>query len=120
MIAVTIAGQPLPKPRPRVTKRGTYTPPKYKLWETTVSLYTITWMSANRIDPLTGDVAVTLHFRRKGKRRADLDNLVKAVLDALNGVAYGDDDQVTRIVATVTYNAPEPGVGVTVSTGPIK
>lgn len=33
----------------------------------------------------------------------DLDNLVKFVLDALNGVAYGDDSQVATLTCAKTY-----------------
>jgi len=32
----------------------------------------------------------------RGKCRADIDNVLKGVLDALNGVAYTDDKQCTR------------------------
>jgi Holliday junction resolvase RusA-like endonuclease len=35
--------------------------------------------------------------------RPDIDNLEKAVLDALNGVAWKDDTQVARVVKEKTY-----------------
>lgn len=41
------------------------------------------------------------------KIRLDLDNSIKAAADAMNGVAYLDDSQITRIVAEVG----EPMVG---------
>lgn len=50
------------------------------------------------VQPISGPVAVFLDVYRP-RKRGDLDNLLKAVLDALNGVAYGDDEQVTRIEA---------------------
>lgn len=34
----------------------------------------------------------------KSKLRGDLDNYVKTVLDALNGVAWEDDSQVVKII----------------------
>jgi Holliday junction resolvase RusA-like endonuclease len=43
--------------------------------------------------------------------KPDLDNVVKAVLDALNGVVYLDDAQVVNLVATKRY-ATEPRVEV--------
>ena len=51
-----------------------------------------------RVQPMSGPVAVFLDVYRP-RKRGDLDNLLKAVLDALNGVAYGDDEQVVRIEA---------------------
>lgn len=43
--------------------------------------------------------------------RPDLDNVVKAILDAMNGVVYQDDAQVVNLVATKRY-ATEPRVEV--------
>lgn len=40
-------------------------------------------------------------------KKPDIDNIVKAILDALNGVAYQDDTQVMRITAVKTYAAIE-------------
>jgi Holliday junction resolvase RusA-like endonuclease len=36
--------------------------------------------------------------------KPDLDNVMKAVLDALNGVVYADDSQVINLVATKRYS----------------
>jgi Holliday junction resolvase RusA-like endonuclease len=38
--------------------------------------------------------------------RPDIDNIVKAVLDACNGVTFEDDAQVFRIMATKRYGDP--------------
>ena len=54
------------------------------------------------VTPITGPVAVFLDVYRP-RKRGDLDNLLKAVLDALNNVAYADDDQVQQI-HTVRYD----------------
>lgn len=50
------------------------------------------------VQPISGPVAVFLDVYRP-RKRGDLDNLLKAVLDACNGIAYQDDDQVTEIHA---------------------
>lgn len=110
----TINGQPIPKARPRVVTRNgrshTHTPGNTVAWEQTVG-----WSAlAQGVRCMEGDLAVVLHFRRKGKRRADLDNLVKAVTDGLNGIAYRDDTQIVALSATVVYNAKAPGVDVVI------
>lgn len=64
--------------------------------------------------PLTGRVSVELRFIRPA-RRGDLDNRLKVLLDALKGVAYLDDKQVTRILAEQVDGTPDTaGVTVTV------
>lgn len=48
--------------------------------------------------PLVGQVGFSVVFTRT-KRLADLDNLIKAVSDAANGIAWADDRQVRCIEA---------------------
>ena len=40
----------------------------------------------------------------KPTKKCDIDNIVKSVLDALNGVAYKDDKQVVCIYSTKKYS----------------
>lgn len=42
-------------------------------------------------------------------KRPDVDNIVKAVLDALNGVAYYDDSQIAEVMISKAY-AEQPKV----------
>lgn len=46
-------------------------------------------------------------------KKPDMDNIVKVVADALNGVAYHDDTQIALVVAKKAYSAVE-GLDVTV------
>lgn len=59
--------------------------------------------------PLIGDLEVSLFFILPDRRKRDLDNLLKAVFDALqyNGL-YKDDSKITKIVAEKVY--PDYGV----------
>lgn len=82
----------VPKKRPRVTSRGTYMPPGYKDWQQeTALLLRREWQD----QPLAGHVAVAVTIYSRTKPRGDLDNLLGAILDAANGVLWGDDRQVT-------------------------
>lgn len=46
-------------------------------------------------------------------KKPDIDNIIKVVLDALNGVAYKDDTQVIDVMATKRY-AEKAGLEVTI------
>ncbi|MGE9882105.1 RusA family crossover junction endodeoxyribonuclease [Blautia obeum] len=46
-------------------------------------------------------------------KKPDMDNIVKVVADALNGVAYHDDTQIALVVAKKAYSAVE-GLDITV------
>jgi crossover junction endodeoxyribonuclease RusA len=49
-------------------------------------------------------------------RRIDLDNAQKVALDALQGIAYHNDRQITHL--TIRLGAPVEGGGLTVHVGP--
>lgn len=53
----------------------------------------------------------------KPLKKPDLDNVIKIILDGLNGVAYEDDKQVVQITAYKVYETLEPEVIVEV--GPL-
>ena len=63
-----------------------------------------------------GPVLVSLAWHR-GRKAGDLDNRIKQVLDALRGVAYADDGQVSAIHA-YRYESPRnPYCVLTLSNG---
>lgn len=65
------------------------------------------------INPMTGPVCLSLQFYRP-MQRGDLDNRIKAVLDALNGVLYKDDKQVVELHAFLADDKHNPRVEVTI------
>jgi Holliday junction resolvase RusA-like endonuclease len=96
-----IPGDPVPKGRPRLVNGRVYTPPRTKEAEKAIWAYA----AAKKIKPLDGPIKVTIHFTLRphanGRpRKVDLDNLVKLVLDALNGKAWHDDSQIYEITAS--------------------
>jgi crossover junction endodeoxyribonuclease RusA len=50
--------------------------------------------------PFAGDVEVLVRFYFKTKRKRDLDNQNKLILDALTGIAYEDDNQISALHLT--------------------
>ena len=113
MIDLVIYGKPVGKGRPRFgrTKSGapvTYTPEKTKQYEQEISTTAQCAMFGKMM--MEGPVKVGIHafFHHKTKTgfhasRPDLDNVVKAVLDGLNGVVFKDDAAVAKISASKQY-----------------
>jgi Holliday junction resolvase RusA-like endonuclease len=55
-------------------------------------------LAAYGVTPLVGPLAVEVRVHPPDKRRRDIDNVQKALLDALqHGGAYADDSQIVRL-----------------------
>ena len=121
-IAFTVLGDPVPQPRPRVTTRGghghAYTPASHAIhgYRQSVALAA----KAAGCEPHDQAVSVVIdfvfarpksHLRSSGEPkpsapslpRPDVDNAAKAVLDSLNGIAWADDSQVSRLLVEKSY-----------------
>jgi crossover junction endodeoxyribonuclease RusA len=46
---------------------------------------------------LKGDIQVEIQVYLRGKRRMDIDNIAKSLLDGCNSICYDDDSQVTYL-----------------------
>jgi len=96
VVRFTVPGEPRSKQRPRVTSKGTFTPKETMEAERKVRDH---WRALNE-EPFQYHVLVELEFYNGNKRRRDLDNMAKLVLDALNGEAYDDDFRVVEMNLT--------------------
>ena len=65
------------------------------------------------VKPIMGPVAVFLDVYRP-RKRGDLDNIQKATLDALQGAAYRDDEQVQQLTAVRYDDKRAPRIEVSV------
>ena len=121
-----VKGDPVPKARARTVRKGgrtwSFTPKKAAAWEKTVKEEAVKHFD----QPLPGPIQVSMIFhmdRPKSRRKdiwvpttPDLDNLEKAILDALNGVAYEDDRYVVAKNAQKRYiRREEPRVCIRVT-----
>ena len=117
-IEILIRGIPVPKQSFRISGHGGYRDPRVTEWQRIVTLSAISWMNLNLghiHTPLFEqgtEVDVCLDFYLPDKRRVDLDNLSKAVLDALNGYLWADDRQIVRMVLTKIADVGSPAAGV--------
>ena len=134
IVTFTVDGAPVGKGRPKFSSRGSfvraYTPKKTSDYEATVRLAGKPAMGSQ--EPLETPVSLYLYVRApipasttkkvlqeisagrvKPIKKPDLDNVLKAVSDALNGVCYKDDSQIVNIHCTKVYSSV-PGVDVCV------
>ncbi len=116
------------KGRPRFARQGTfvktYTDAKTLTYEKSIQTYAKQAMGST--SPLIGAVAAYLHIgvpippsysktRQKAcieglerpTKKPDIDNIVKAVLDGMNGIVYLDDKQVVDLHLTKVYSETE-------------
>jgi Holliday junction resolvase RusA-like endonuclease len=68
-----------------------------------------------RAKPLSGDISVTIEFFFATKRRRDLDNQNKLVLDALSGIVYEDDAQIAELHLLRRHDTKRPRIEVSVT-----
>jgi Holliday junction resolvase RusA-like endonuclease len=120
-ITVIIQGEPVAKGRPRMTRRGfAYTPAATRKFEAHGRLAAqlamdgrppieapvriellvelpvpASWSERKRAAAVVGDVRPT--------SRPDIDNFLKAILDAINGIVVADDSQVVETHATKKF-----------------
>jgi Holliday junction resolvase RusA-like endonuclease len=137
-ITLTVPGVPVAQPRQRFTRGGiNYTPAQHpaNAWKAALAF---AWhnTSSSRLD---GPLALSVEFvmprttarpkkvpkvlwgsgRVPSPSRPDLDNLVKAVKDALNKLAYDDDGQVAVLYAVKSYAATNEQPHATITLRPL-
>jgi crossover junction endodeoxyribonuclease RusA len=66
-------------------------------------------------DPITEPVALSIRFYFATKRRRDLDNQNKLVLDALTGIVYEDDSQIDELHLYRRYDKQNPRIEIVLS-----
>jgi Holliday junction resolvase RusA-like endonuclease len=103
VITFTVWGEPKSKQRPRVTQRGTFTPKETIDAERRVR---DRWRLLT-VPRFEFHLLVEIDFYNGNKRKRDLDNMAKLVLDALNKEAYEDDTQVVELNLRKFYTKKE-------------
>ena len=110
---------PVAKARPRWSHGRVYTPSRTVNAENMIRK---AWKNAGG-EMIHGPVAVSIDFLMQTPKswsqakkimaqdreilplkKPDIDNMIKTVLDALNGLAYDDDKQIVELTASKSYN----------------
>lgn len=122
---ITIKQIPVAQPRPKITRFGNFDPAKDKKNWARIQI-------SQQLDITIGD-PIELHLvfympipkntskkkkelminnEIKHQKNKDIDNLIKFIMDAMNGVAFKDDRQIWNITASKLYST-EPRTEVT-------
>lgn len=115
MFHFTVDGRPLPKERPRLGRNKTYTPSKTLTYEAEIGWAARVAMQQHGLTMTLEPVALQINVYHADKNNGDLDNIIKTILDGLNGVAYKDDKQVHAIFARAYWNGIPPRIEVAVA-----
>ena len=127
VVTFKVDGKPEGKGRPRFARRGnfvtTYTDNKTKTYENKIRDIAMVAMGASK--PLTTPLEAFIYisypvpaFYSKSRtkdclegmerptKKPDIDNVIKAFLDSMNGIIYVDDTQVVELHSTKVYGDP--------------
>lgn len=125
-----IPGEPVPKGRARsravTTKAGKsfvshYTPGATRAFEDRVRMVCQVAVAGVRWNWTPKDrFGLTVRvFRMHEGKGGDVDNYTKAVLDGVNGVAFGDDRYVRAVLATLAQDSANPRIEVRITKFPM-
>lgn len=119
MIVFEWNGDPVPKARARTFHDGermrSVTPKRTREYESAIGW---AFRSAHLGPPMRGDLGIAI-IVYEARWPADEDNYTKAILDALNGVAWEDDRQIIDQRTRVRRGSQSPGVHVEIDTEPV-
>ena len=136
VVQLTILGSPIGKQRPRVSMQNgvvrTYTPEKTTNYETLIA-HEYSSKYGGRVfeldEPIHANIVAYFglnkgDFGKNGLNKSgrekisgvyattkvDIDNILKCVFDALNGICYPDDKQIVSVSASKCYTIDTPRV----------
>lgn len=105
MAMITIPGAPWSKSRPRFARNGRAYP---AAGEVDAEKRTGGYLGRVVTEPFTGNVGLACLFFRPNRQRIDVDNLIKHVCDAANGVLWKDDSQCTAVMGILELDIDRP------------
>jgi Holliday junction resolvase RusA-like endonuclease len=104
VLSLVWGGEPPTKTRPRFADGRTYKDSADEAAERKTG-----WQLRRLFrQPWTGNLAIGLVFFRSDRRRIDVDNMVKHVLDAGNGIGWVDDHQITALYGVAELDPAFP------------
>jgi len=111
-----VTGKPVSKSNSyRIGNKRMYKTKACVAWEKKVSEEALTAMRKAEAVMADGPVEMEVKVVFPDNRRRDLDNVLKSILDAMNGIVYKDDCQVQKLILSKTVEAGYPRVELHIS-----
>jgi len=107
MIQLKIKLKGMPSPRPRVTRHGTYMPQEYLEYKKYLQTYFSVFKPFS-IVPLRLELLFVFKTPKSSRnkypmQRGDVDNYAKSVMDAMEGILFENDTQITELESRKMY-----------------
>lgn len=119
-LTFSVPGPVVPKHRPRFTGGYAYTDSRTRKYEQHVRVCAMQALEKWRGDHRRWNAAkrfiLSISVYMPDKRKRDLDNCLKSISDALNGLLYDDDSQLDEIYAARFLDKEKPRVDVRIAT----
>jgi len=119
LVIFTVNGPPAGKGRPRVTNRGAFTPKKTRQYEKHVRACAQVEMMRRRGWNPDDWFVMELDIHHAKGRYPDADNVIKSIMDALEGVVWKNDRTVIPAVKHMVLNSSDPHVDVEITRVPV-
>lgn len=125
-LCICMGGDPVPGARARVTRRGVFYPERQVTYRKrlqsiymghgdpegnpTFPYYSVNLKFNSTIMPAKGGFGVRAFFYKRNRQRMDVDNLLKMVMDAGNGILWEDDSQVMEAFGRIYVEPARPRI----------
>ena len=110
---ITLYTKPVPVNQKYGVQRGKMVLSK-KYRDTKKALQQEMWALNSPNKPEEGDVSVNIIFYFGNKRANDIDNCIKILLDAAEGILFLNDSQVTSLQVFKEYDKEDPRIEISV------
>ena len=117
IIKFSVDMTPRPQPRPRVNRNGiVYEPFAISAYKRAIAIAAKDAMHGlTIITPVLVGIDIRRNLNAASRNFGDIDNHIKSVLDAMNGIVYADDRLVVSVNA-VKIQSRKEGVDITINT----
>lgn len=109
-IKFSVTTEPVPFKRALSNGKRRFNDPRYSDFKEKVGFWAKLEMDANGLAPFDGAIRINVDVFTKYKptslKAGDVDNHLKAAMDALNGICYRDDRQIVDATVNVHKGTP--------------
>ena len=109
-IKFSVTTEPVPFKRALANGKRRFNDPRYSNFKEEIGFWAKLTMDANGLAPFDGAIRIHVDVFTKYKptslKAGDVDNHLKAAMDALNGICYRDDRQIVDATVNVHKGTP--------------